>query len=75
MSCWQVAGMSYPSDLSDAQWAKIAPFFVRPDPRGAREKYPRRRLVEACLYRLREGCRWRALPHDFPLMLTVMLTC
>ena len=58
--------MSYPSDLSDAQWEKIASFFARPDPRGAREKYPKRRVVEACLYRLREGCRWRALPHDFP---------
>jgi hypothetical protein len=23
-------------------------------------------VVEASLYRLREGCRWRALPHDFP---------
>ena len=22
-------------------------------------------MVEAILYRLREGCRWRALPHDF----------
>ena len=58
--------MSYPSDLSDAQWEKIAPFFARPDPRGAREKHPKRRVVEAILYRLREGCRWRALPHDFP---------
>ena len=58
--------MSYPSDLSDAQWAKIERFFARPDPRGAREKYSKRRVVEACLYRLREGCRWRALPHDFP---------
>ena len=58
--------MSDPSDLTDEQWAKIAGFFARPDPRGAREKYPKRRMVEACLYRLREGCRWRALPHDFP---------
>ena len=58
--------MSYPSDLSDAQWEKIAPCFARPDPRGARSKYPQRRVVEAILYRLREGCRWRALPHDFP---------
>ena len=58
--------MSYPSDLSDAQWEKVAPFFARPDPRGAREKHPKRRVVEAILYRLREGCRWRALPHDFP---------
>ena len=58
--------MSYPSDLSDAQWQKIEPVFARSDPRGARSKYPKRRVVEAILYRLREGCRWRALPHDFP---------
>ena len=58
--------MIYPSDLSDAQWAMIEPVFARSDPRGARSKYPKRRVVEAILYRLREGCRWRALPHDFP---------
>ena len=58
--------MNYPSDLSDAQWEKVAPFFSRLDPRGAREKHSERRVVEAILYRLREGCRWRALPHDFP---------
>ena len=58
--------MSYPSDLSDKQWQKLAVFFERPDPRGARSKYPKRRVVEAVLYRLREGCRWRALPRDFP---------
>ena len=58
--------MSYPGNLTDEQRAKIEPFFVRPDPRGARAKYPKRRMVEACLYRLREGCRWRALPHDSP---------
>ena len=44
----------------------LEPCFARSDPRGARSKYPKRRVVEACLYRLREGCRWRALPHDFP---------
>ncbi len=27
--------MSYPSNLSDGQWQKIAPFFARPDARGA----------------------------------------
>ena len=63
---WQVGGVSYPSDLSERQWQKLARFFERPDPRGARSKYPKRRVVEAVLYRLREGCRWRALPHDFP---------
>ena len=24
----------YPSDLTDEEWALIAPFFDRPDPRG-----------------------------------------
>ena len=63
--------MSYPSDLSDRQWQKIALFFERPDPRGARPKHDKKHLVEAILYRLREGCRWRALPHDFPPWSTV----
>ena len=63
---WQVAGVSYPSDLTDKQWQKVVRFFGRSDPRGARSKYSKRRVVEAILYRLREGCRWRALPHDFP---------
>ena len=58
--------MTYPSDLSEVQWAKLEKFFERPDPRGARPKYSKQRVVEAVLYRLREGCRWRALPHDFP---------
>ena len=62
----QAAGVSYPSDLTDKQWRRLERFFERPDPRGARSKYPKRRVVEAVLYRLREGCRWRALPHDFP---------
>ena len=63
--------MSYPSDLSAGQWERIALFFERPDPRGARPKHDKKRLVEAIFYRLREGCRWRALPHDFPPWSTV----
>jgi transposase len=47
--------MSYPSDLSDAQWERIERFFERPDPRGQREKHPKRRVVEALLYRLQRG--------------------
>ncbi len=57
--------MSYPSDSRDAQRRLLARFFARPDPRGAREKHSRRRVVEACWYRLREGGRWRVLSRDF----------
>ena len=57
----------YPSDLSDAQWALIAPFLVdyRPVSTTVRE------IVGACLYLVAEGCRWRALPRDFPPWQTV----
>src|SRR5947208_11305423 len=30
-----------------------------------------RAIVEACLYLVAEGCRWRALPKDFPPWQTV----
>jgi transposase len=68
---------AYPSDLTDAQWALIAPLVpVRSThgrgTRGGRPaKYPRRRIVDAILYLDRTGCSWRQLPHDFPPWETV----
>jgi transposase len=55
----------YPSDLTDEQWALIAPM-VPVKPGGRPAKHPRRRIVEAILYVNRTGCSWRQLPHDFP---------
>ena len=51
---------SYPTDLTDSQWAIIAPLFV-----GMRE------LLNAVLYVVDSGCKWRQLPHDFPKWQTV----
>ena len=57
----------YPSDLSDAEWALTARFFAGYQPLSATI----REIVEACLYLVAEGCRWRALPTDFPPWQTV----
>jgi transposase len=57
---------SYPSDLSDAQWAQVERFIPAPKPGGRPAKYDRREIVNALLYIDRSGCQWRALPHDFP---------
>ena len=58
---------SYPTDLTDEQWAIIAPLFV-----GMREyKHSKRELVNAVLYLVDSGCKWRQLPHDFPPHFTV----
>jgi putative transposase len=59
----------YPSDVTDQQWALVEPLFPRP-PRRSRPGRPRevdlREVVNALFYHAREGCSWRALPHDFP---------
>jgi transposase len=60
----------YPTDLTDAQWAKLEPLIPLPkagsSARGRPPKYERRELVNAMLYVLRTGCAWRYLPHDLP---------
>ncbi len=62
----QVTRKPYPSDLTDAQWAILAPFIPEPSPEATRETISRRELVNAILYLLRTGCSWRQMPHDLP---------
>ena len=62
---------AYPTDLRDAEWARLAPFIPKIQGGGAPERWPRRELVDAMLYVLRNGCAWRSLPHDFPPWSTV----
>ena len=53
---------NYPSDLTASQWEVIKDFF----PVGNKSYYHKRSLVEAVLYLVDNGCKWRALPHDYP---------
>src|SRR5207248_2435927 len=59
----------YPIDVTDQHWALIESFLPGP-PRRSRAGRPRevelREVVNALFYHAREGCSWRALPHDFP---------
>lgn len=57
---------SYPSDLTDAQWRRLEPWVPRPKPGGRPARYTRREILNAILYQSRNGCTWRALPHDLP---------
>jgi transposase len=61
---------TYPSDLTDAQWALIEPLL--PASRGGRPRTTAlRAVVNAIFYILRTGCQWRYLPKDFPPKSTV----
>ena len=60
------ARMPYPSDLTDAHWTLLEPL-LPPSPGGGRRRTTDlREVVNAILYVDKNGCAWRALPHDFP---------
>src|SRR5262245_46199414 len=57
----------YPSDLTDAQWAIVAPL-IPPAKAGTRGGHPRqvdmREVLNTLLYRNSSGCQWDMLSHD-----------
>ncbi len=61
---------SYPSDITDAQWALIEPR-LPVYPGGRPRKTDLRDVVDAIFYLLRTGRQWRYLPKDFPPKSTV----
>lgn len=61
----------YPSDLTDEQWSVLEPLLPPTASSGRPRKVALREVVDAILYRNRNGCTWRALPHDFPPWRTV----
>jgi transposase len=62
---------SYPTDLSDAEWAFLEPVIPPPKPGGRPAKHTRREIVNAIRYVLRSGEAWRLMPHDLPPWQTV----
>jgi transposase len=61
---------SYPSDVTDEQWALVEPH-IPVYPGGRPRKTDLRDVVDAIFYVLRTGCQWRYLPKDFPPKSTV----
>ena len=59
---------AYDTDLTDDEWEIFEKTFqsISKSTRGRKPIVPHREMVNAILYRLRTGCQWRSLPHDFP---------
>lgn len=62
---------TYTSDVTDGEWALIAPLIPATKPGGRPRTTDIREVVNALFYLLRGGCAWRLLPHDFPVWQTV----
>ena len=57
--------LRYPSDLTDAEWAHVAPL-IPPARRGGNKRtVDVREVMNGIMYVLSTGCQWRAVPKDF----------
>src|SRR6195952_715784 len=63
--------LRYPSDLTDAEWALIAPVIPRAKRGGGKRTVDLREVVNGLMYVLSTGCQWRAIPKDLPPRSTV----
>ena len=61
----------YPSDLTEPEWALVAPLIPPAKSGGRRREVDLREVMNGVLYVLETGCQWRALPKDLPPKSTV----
>jgi len=63
--------LRYPSDLTDAEWALVAPLIPRAKRGGNKRTVDVREIINGIMYILGTGCQWAALPTDLPPRSTV----
>ncbi len=57
---------TYPSDVSDEEWAVALPYLTLLSPTSLQRKYELRAVFNAVRYLAHTGAPWRYLPRDFP---------
>ena len=56
----------YPSDVSDEEWAFVAPYLTLMKEEAPQREHDLRAVFNALRYLVRTGCAWRYLPLDLP---------
>jgi transposase len=56
----------YPSDVSDEEWAFVAPYLTLMDENAPQRTYPLREVFNALRWLVKTGAHWRMMPHDLP---------
>jgi transposase len=56
----------YPSDVSDDEWAFVAPYLTLMSEAAAQRDYRLREVFNGLRWLVRTGAEWRFLPHDLP---------
>lgn len=62
---------AYPSDVSDEEWALVAPYLTLMTEDAPQREYPLREVFNGLRYIVRAGAPWRMMPNDLPPWYTV----
>lgn len=57
---------AYPSDVTDEEWAFVAPYLTLMREDAPQRKHDLREIFNGVRYVVRTGCPWRLIPHDLP---------
>jgi transposase len=57
---------AYPSDVSDEEWALVAPYLTLMTEDAPQREYPLREVFNGPRWIVRTGAQWRWMPHDLP---------
>jgi len=57
---------SYPSDITDDEWAFVAPYLTLMRDDAPQREYDLRDVLDAVRWLVKAGAPWRYLPNDFP---------
>lgn len=61
-----MARKPYPSDVSDDEWAFVAPYLALLSEDAAQRRHDLREVFNGLRYLVRSGAPWRMIPHEFP---------
>jgi len=61
----------YPSDVSDEEWALVAPYLTLMREDAPQRDHPLREVFNGLRYIIRTGMQWRMMPNDLPPWHTV----
>ncbi len=56
----------YPSDVSDEEWAFVAPYLTLMRLDASQREHDLREVFNALRFIVRTGMQWRMMPHDLP---------
>jgi transposase len=66
MDTHAVPRQPYPTDVSDDEWAFVAPYLALLDEQAPQRRHDLREVFNGLRFIVRGGLQWRLMPHDLP---------